>query len=84
MESTQVLHHDAWNDIPGPLQEARDPSEHEPQVELLGQRAGGKLLPLSEDGARNALRLLEQGPSTRQPVRLHGSLLQPPAPPLHH
>src|SRR4029450_12367075 len=41
-------------------------------------------LPHSEDGARNALRLQDQGPSTRQPVRLHGSLLQPPAPPFHH
>ena len=32
----------------------------------------------------NALRLQDQGPSTRQPVRLHGSFLQPPAPPPHH
>ena len=43
-------------DLPGPHSEARDPPEHEPQRELLG-RADGKLLPLPEDGARNALRL---------------------------
>ncbi len=42
-------------DIPGPHQKARDPPEHEPQGELLGQRADGKLLPLPEDGACNAL-----------------------------
>ena len=33
--------------------------EHEPPGKLLGQRADGKLLPLTEDGACNALRLPE-------------------------
>jgi transposase InsO family protein len=67
----------------GSHQETRDSPEHEPQRQLLGQRADGKLLPYSKDRARNALRLQDQGPSTRQPVRLHGSFLQPPASPLH-
>jgi putative transposase len=38
---------------------------HEPQRQLLGQRAHGKLPPLREDGACNAPRLQDQGPSTR-------------------